>query len=191
MSESTEEIRANIEHTRSELGGDVDALADKVTPSKIVERQTSKLRGAYASVRDSVMGAADDAGSSLGSAGGSAAHDLRHGAENVKARAEGNPLAVGLIAFGVGLLAASLLPASSAERKGAQTAREKAQPLVDEAKEAAREMGANLKEPAEQAASSVRESASEAAEHVRDDATQSADRVSGSVNDARENLSGS
>ena len=61
MSQSAEEIRAEIEATRRELGQDVDALADKVTPSKIVDRQKNKLRGALTSVKERVMGAADDA----------------------------------------------------------------------------------------------------------------------------------
>ena len=41
MSDSPDEIRANIERTRSELGSDVDALADKVNPSKICLLYTS------------------------------------------------------------------------------------------------------------------------------------------------------
>ena len=59
MSDSPDEIRANIERTRSELGSDVDALADKVNPSKIVDRQVDRVRGAFGSVRERVMGAAD------------------------------------------------------------------------------------------------------------------------------------
>ena len=50
-----DEIRADIERTRAELGQDVDALADKVTPSKIAERQTRKVRRALTSVKDRVM----------------------------------------------------------------------------------------------------------------------------------------
>ena len=63
MSDSPDEIRADIERTRHDLGRDVDALADEVSPSKIVDRQVDKVRGAFTSVRERVMGAADDAGS--------------------------------------------------------------------------------------------------------------------------------
>ena len=42
MSNSADEIRSDIERTRQDLGMDVDALADKVTPSKIVDRQMGK-----------------------------------------------------------------------------------------------------------------------------------------------------
>ncbi len=41
MSDSPEAIRADIERTRAELGLDVDALADKVNPSKVVDRQAN------------------------------------------------------------------------------------------------------------------------------------------------------
>src|SRR5687768_333929 len=104
MSTSPDAIRADIEQTRNELGADVDALADKVTPSKIVDRQVDKVKGGFRSVRERVMGAADDAGSGVG--------DVK---DKVISKAEGNPLAVGLIAFGAGLLVASLIPASAKE----------------------------------------------------------------------------
>ncbi|TFD05905.1 DUF3618 domain-containing protein [Cryobacterium sp. TMT1-2-2] len=42
-----DQIRSDIERTRRELGGDVDALADKVTPSKIIQRQTDKVKSAF------------------------------------------------------------------------------------------------------------------------------------------------
>lgn len=111
MSDSPDEIRANIERTRSELGSDVDALADKVNPSKIVDRQVDRVRGVFGSVRERVMGVADDAGSSLSGAATSVG-DVK---DRVVAKAEGSPLAVGLIAFGVGLVVASLIPASAKE----------------------------------------------------------------------------
>ncbi|MCT9627575.1 DUF3618 domain-containing protein, partial [Pseudarthrobacter equi] len=44
MSENPDAIRADIEATRARLGTNVDAVADKVTPSNIVHRQTDKLK---------------------------------------------------------------------------------------------------------------------------------------------------
>src|SRR5688572_23304978 len=99
MTDSPDVIRADIERTREELGADVDALADKVTPSKIVGRQTDKVRGAMGSLRDRVMGVADDAGTAASDAAHGAARGAADVARDVKAKAEGNPLAVGLIAF--------------------------------------------------------------------------------------------
>src|SRR4051794_27517417 len=102
--QSPEEIRADIESTRRELGQDVDALADKVTPSKIVDRQKNKIRGAFTNVRESVMGAADDAASSMHDAGSSAASGVADAGHTIARKAKGNPLAAGLVAFGAGLL---------------------------------------------------------------------------------------
>jgi gas vesicle protein len=187
MTDSPDAIRADIERTREELGADVDALADKVTPSKIVHRQTDKISGALGSLRDRVMGVADDAGSS--------ASDLAHGAadvaHDVKVKAAGNPLAVGLIAFGVGLVIASLIPASKKEKELAESIKQEAEPFVDEVTSVAKEMAADLKEPARDAATAVKDRAEGAFEAVRDEASTAAGSVKDTAQGARENLSNS
>ncbi|WP_188571703.1 DUF3618 domain-containing protein, partial [Arthrobacter liuii] len=61
MSENPDAIRADIEATRARLGTNVDAVADKVTPSNIVHRQTDKVRDAMTGVKEKIMGAADTA----------------------------------------------------------------------------------------------------------------------------------
>ena len=162
MSDSPDEIRADIERTRQDLGMDVDALADKVSPSKIVDRQIDKVRGVFGSVRERVMGAADDAGSSLSGAG-SHVGDVK---DRAVAKAEGNPLAVGLIAFGAGLVVASLIPASSKEKDLAATVKEQAQPLVDEVTDVAKEVGEHLKEPVQASVESVKESAQDSVSYT-------------------------
>lgn len=189
MTDSPDAIRADIERTREELGADVDALADKVTPSKIVSRQTDKVRGAFGSLRDKVMGAADDASSSVSSSASGLAHGAADVAHDVKTKAEGNPLAVGLIAFGVGLVVASLIPASDKEKELAETVKEKAEPLVGQVTSVAKEVAADLKEPALDAAAAVKESAQGAFETVKDEATSAAGEVKDRAQDARENVS--
>ena len=185
MSDSPDEIRANIERTRSELGSDVDALADKVNPSKIVDRQVDRVRGAFGSVRERVMGAADDASSSL-SGSASSVGDVK---DRVVAKAEGSPLAVGLIAFGVGLVVASLIPASSKEKELAETVKDQAQPLVDQATNVAKEVGEHLKEPAQDAVTAVKESAQESVAAVKEEAQTAAGDVKDQAQHARENIS--
>ncbi len=188
MSDSPEAIRANIDRTREELGLDVDALADKVTPSKIAQRQTDKIKGRFGSLRDRVMGAADDAGSSVQGAGSSAMSGVSDAGQTVVSKAQGNPLAVGLIAFGVGLVAASLIPASQREKDAAGTIKEQAQPLVDQASGAVKEMGEHLKEPAQEAAAAVKDSATSAASTVKEEATSSADTVTERAREARDTV---
>ena len=188
MSDSPDEIRADIERTRQNLGMDVDSLADKVTPSKIVDRQVDKVRGAFGSVRDRVMGAADDTGSSLSDAGSSAAGAIGDAKDRVVAKAEGNPLAVGMIAFGAGLLLASLIPASSKEKELAGTVKEQAQPLVDQVTDVAKEVGENLKQPAQDAAAAVKDSAQDSVDTVKGEAQSAAGEVKDQAQNARENV---
>jgi uncharacterized protein YjbJ (UPF0337 family) len=190
MTDSPDAIRADIERTRSELGLDVDALADKVSPSKALHRQGDKIRGVFGSVRDRVMGAADDAGSGASSAASSAASGVADAAHAVKAKAEGSPLAVGLIAFGAGLLISSLIPASSKEKQLAGTVREQAQPLVDEVKNVAQHVAEDLKEPAQDAAAAVKDRAQEAVETVKGEATDAAGSVTDRAHEARDNVTG-
>lgn len=188
MSDSPDQIRADIERTRRELGGDVDALADKVSPTKIVDRQVDRVRGAFGSVRDKVMGVADDAGSSLTDAGASAADHLGEAKDRVVAKAEGNPLAVGLIAFGAGLLLASLIPASSKEKDLAAAVKEQAQPLVEEVTDVVKDLGEHLKEPAQDAVEAVKSSATDSVEAVKEQAQSAAGEVTDQAQQARENI---
>lgn len=190
MTDSPDVIRADIERTREELGADVDALADKVTPSKIVGRQTDKVRGALGSFRERVMGAADDAGTAASDAAHGAARGAADVARDVKAKAEGNPLAVGLIAFGVGLVVASLIPASDKEKRLAESVKQQAEPLVDQVTSVAKEVASDMKEPAREAATAVKDSAQGAFETVKGEATDQAGTVADRAKDARENVAG-
>lgn len=49
-------IRQEIEETQGRLSSDVDALAEKVTPSRIVERRVGRVRDAAGRWKDTVMG---------------------------------------------------------------------------------------------------------------------------------------
>src|SRR5919112_5805950 len=65
MSDNPDAIRADIEETRARLGTNVDAVADKVTPSNIVHRQTDKVKDAVVGVKEKIMGAADSASTTV------------------------------------------------------------------------------------------------------------------------------
>jgi len=163
------EIREDIERTRAELGQDVDALADKVNPAKAAQRQGHRVKRALSSVKDRLMGTAEDVGDSahhVADRAGSAIADAPH---RVASSTRGNPIAVGLIAFGAGLLAASLVPASKPEQRLADKAKDAAEPLIDEVKDVAAASADHLREPAREAVDSVRERAAEAADTVKDE----------------------
>lgn len=182
MSNNPEEIRTDIQRTQSALGRDVDALAEKVDPTKAMERQKDRLRDRVRNVSEKVMGTPDydprhdqssgalhQASEQLSELKDQAGETVQNIPEKVSSGTRGNPLAAGLIAFGAGWLAATLIPSSRMEQDAAQQAKDRAQPLVDEAKSAAQEAGEHLKPQAQEAAQSVKETASRGAEHVKDE----------------------
>ena len=133
MSTNPDQIRQEIESTRAELSGDVNALADSVKPGNVARRQVDKARDGVMGVKDSVMGTAEDATQSVSGAAGDAKSAVR-------SRTRGNPLAAGLVAFAAGWLVSSLLPATQVERQGATALKEKAQPLTEELGSAAKQV---------------------------------------------------
>jgi ElaB/YqjD/DUF883 family membrane-anchored ribosome-binding protein len=193
MSNNPDEIRADIERTRGNLGRDVDALAEKVDPSRVVDRQTDRLKSRWRDMRESVFGSDDDDLHSGGQGRVSQLADdageaARHAPDTIRRKTRGNPLAAGAIALAAGWLVGSLLPASRQEQEAASTVRDKAQPLVEEAKSVAQEMGESLQPQAEQAAEDVRLSAREGMDRVKGEGQQHLDEVREDSRRAAENV---
>jgi gas vesicle protein len=178
-----EQLTRDIEARRAELSRDIDALTDKVSPAQIMERRKEATRSRFRSMRDTVMGSAQDTRHSAGSSMSNAADSVTSGAQGavdtIERRTEGNPLAAGLIAFGAGWLISSLMPTSEKEASAAQklvkTAKDS--PLVEEAKSVGQEMGQNLKESATEAAQEVKGTAQESVDTVKQEGQSSADTV--------------
>jgi uncharacterized protein YjbJ (UPF0337 family) len=189
MGEDTEGLRRDIEDTREELSRDVDALTEKVSPSRIVDRGIERTKGRLSSMRDRVMGSAEDAVGSVregvSSAGGTMSDTASGAADTVKQKTQGNPLAAGLIAFGVGWLVSSLIPPSEKEAelagKAVDAAKEKGKPLAQEAADVGAQIGQDLKDRAQEAADSVKSTAAEAASTVKDEGRSSASTVADDV----------
>jgi hypothetical protein len=214
-------IRADIERTRAELSNDVDALADKVTPSHIAQRQVDQAKSRISGLKETVMGKASDVKDSAASAGGSLqshllpgsgsgssssdgpgigerAGDLKAGAVDTlqsapaqaKQRAQGNPLAAGLVAFGLGWLVSSLLPATEKETQLAVAAKEKAtSPEVKGAlQDKVHDLQGSLQGPAQDALQSVKETAQEAVENVKGEAQSATADVRDSAVEAKQNV---
>ncbi|MGL5858019.1 MAG: DUF3618 domain-containing protein [Angustibacter sp.] len=186
-SSDPDQIRADIARTRAELSRDVDSLTEQVHPKNVARRGIGKVTGRATSLKDRVMGSSREhaaAGrhavtSSVSGSVGSAAHSVSSAAGSVRgavsdapdqitARTQGNPLAAGLIAFGLGALVSSLLPISEEEKRAAATAKDRAAPLADEIGSAVKDAAEQMKEPAQQAAQSVKRSASDAATAMKD-----------------------
>lgn len=206
MSENPDAIRSDIEATRARLGTNVDAVADKVTPSNIVHRQTDKVKDAVFGVKEKVMGTADHAttgihsgtehtGNALGNAGntvgstlGDASHAISDAPQQVKTKTQGNPLAAGLIAFGAGLLVSSLIPPSQKEREAADALKTAAEPMTTQLTEAAKDMAEGLKEPAREAMENVKATATDAADHVKNEGQAAATDVKDRATNAKDNV---
>ena len=199
MSENPDVIRADIEATRARLGTNVDAVADKVTPSHIVQRQTDRVKenvkDAVFGAKEKVMGAADHTAGNVHSATGSAGAHLSDAGAAIgdapamaKTKTQGNPLAAGLIAFGAGLLVSSLIPASQKEREAADALKSAAEPLTTELTEAAKHVAEGLKEPAQEAMENVKATASEATEHVKSEGQGAVADVKDRTAEAKDNV---
>ena len=191
-SDDPEVIRRDIESTRSDLSRNVDALTEKVSPSRVVGRRVDRAKDAVGSVKDKVMGSNDDP-YDHGAVGGatdkassvaSSIGDTATSAPTIaRQKTRGNPLAAGMIAFGVGWLASSLLPATEKEQEAATAVKDKASEhsdtLTAPIKEAAGNAKENLRAPAQDAVQSVKGTATEATATVKDEATAAKDDVTG------------
>ena len=188
MTNDPDQIRREIERTRSDLSDNVNALGDKVNPGSIAKRQVGRVRGAATSVKDAVMGSAADA-ADTGQQVATTMGDAVSNAPNAVARkAQGSPIAAGLIAFGAGLLVSSLLPASRVEQQAAEKVKDTAQPMVDDLTDTAKEVAGNLKEPAQQALEEVKSTATDAAATVKDEAASAADDIKTQAQDSKDTV---
>jgi ABC-type transporter Mla subunit MlaD len=190
-----DQIRRRIERTRDALSANVNALTEKVTPSRAMARQVDRTRHTMTNVKDKIMGTAEDAASTaadtastigetassvasttadqVSSMASSAVDAVTSAPQAVRRRAQGNPLAAGLIAFGGGWLAASLIQSSRKERELAAQAKDRLadqlEPLAKQAKEIASDVTDTLREPVQQAVESVKSTASDAAASVAEE----------------------
>jgi len=209
-------IRRQIEDTRANLSYEVDALNEKVNPTRVVDRRVGKAKSTVGGLKDRVFGAAHDTGNHAGGAASDAASSVQGAAssaagnvqsaahsamgavqqapDTIQRQAQGNPMAAGLIAFGVGWLVSSLLPTSEKEKQLAAQAesavKDHSQPLVDQAKNVAQEIGDNLKPLAQDAVESVKSTAQEGVQTVKAEGQSAAQDVQGQAQDSRQTVQG-
>jgi uncharacterized protein DUF3618 len=125
---------------------------------------TGAVGGAASSVGSTVGGAASNVGDAVSNIGSAAAS----APQAVRQQAQGNPLAAGLVAFGVGMLIASLAPATQKEQQLAAQAEDKARgPLQETAKDVASELQGSAQESAQQLKDVATQAASDTADQVR------------------------
>jgi ElaB/YqjD/DUF883 family membrane-anchored ribosome-binding protein len=212
-SNDPDEIRADIERTRTTLSNDVDDLAESVKPKSVARRQVDKVKDAAGGLKDRVMGSDDDDYSSTSTVGdkASAAKDavadrayaardtmsekasdaadaVREAPTTLKRKTQGNPLAAGVVAFGLGMLVSSLIPSSEKERQAVSQLQDNLEPVKQKATEVAQDVGENLRPAAQEAAQSMKSTAQEGVENVRQEGQSAAQDVKDQAQDSKDTV---
>lgn len=192
MGATPDQIRRDIDLTRAELVDDANRLVDRTSPRRIARRRAQKIRRGLTSLRDTVMGTTADTTSTMRERAHQAKDAVADNAERAAdavqdaprqamRQTQGNPIAAGLIAFGGGLLVASLLPRSQAEQQVVQEISERASDAIEPVKESLTESAQHLKEEVKSdvrdAANEVKQTASEATKTTSEHAKASAQEV--------------
>lgn len=195
MGQSTEELRRDIAQTRGELGETLDAIGDRVSPGRMIERRKTRASNTLRDVRDRVMGSASDASQALADAGHAVGETasgtvdtLKSSPEVVRQQTQGSPLIAGAIAFGVGLLTASVFKPTEIEKQAAGQLMEKAEPLAQELKQMGQVTVEHLKEPALAAIEQVKETAADGAHSVAETTKHSAESNTRTAHDVADTL---
>jgi hypothetical protein len=172
MATESDRIRADIEATRYDLASDVDRLADRTNPKRIARRRWNGMKDSVRSVKDKVMGVSESAYSSVSDAASDVGDTVREAPQRLARTAQGNPLAVGVIAFGGGMLAAALIPETEAERRLGHEIVDRSEQVMEPLREAGREIGSDLGQSVREATEQVKATAKEAASHTVDQAKE-------------------
>ena len=133
-------IRAEIDRTRGRLSEDVDVLTESVRPSSVAKRTAQRATGQAGRLKETVMGTAHDTtASGSGRAHGRSPAASRRRRTSLAARPAATRSPPARSPWPPAGWSGSLLPASAKERELATTAKDQAQPLLDEAKAVAKE----------------------------------------------------
>ena len=169
MAQRADELAADITHTCEDMSGALDAVGDRLSPTQLVKRGTHRFRHGVQSAREGIMGSPSEADGAVGQG------------TDERADARGNPLAAGMVSFGIGLLVGSLLRPTKVEQQGLSAIADVAEPAFDAAMQAASELGHGVQESTENAAKKV-------GEVLTDVGQELADQTQKSASEARETI---
>jgi uncharacterized protein YjbJ (UPF0337 family) len=213
MAEEPDRLRQDIENTRASLTRDVDLLAEKTSPTKVAQRRWSSIKekvmgtseharhaagdtasSAVGTVQDkmgTVQDTVQDKASRAGDVASEKAHDaadaVRSAPQAVVSQTQGNPLAAGIIAFGVGMLAATLIPVTDAERRAGQELKDRSGDLTDKVKDVASDLKDDVSGSVQEAAGRVQDTARDAAQTTKQQAVSSAQDAKQQTQQAAQN----
>jgi gas vesicle protein len=170
MGQDPSQIREEIEHTRSEMGDTVDALAHKTdVKSRVKESYVDKKER----LRNQMMGTTSRMSDATPDS-----QQMKEGARQAVGVAEENPIGLALGGVAAGFLAGMLLPSTRMED-------ERVGPIADQMKEKAVETGQEAIERgkdvagqvAEQAVETAKEAGQEQAGELRSSVQENAEQV--------------
>jgi len=194
MADRTEELREDIERQRQSIGYTVDQIQNRVSPGRITARGRHRVRRWLIDTKDQVMGndqseypweqwsrdLSDKAGE-MSEQAADAMSDVKEAVseapEKLRQKTQGNPLAVGLIAFGGGMLAGAMLPESKVEGRAMRRVEPALASVAAEASQLGRDVADEVKESAGSSLEQVKEKATSAADNVKEEARDAIDRT--------------
>ena len=176
-------LKDRVMGTGSNVGTGVSDRASTVSDrtSAVTDRASAVTEAAgerVGQVKDAVAERASAVTEVAGERAGQVAEAVKSTPQTVRRQTEGNPFAAGIIAFGAGLLAGSLLPKTRTEEQLGPKVRENiVEPVKSTAAEVGQELKSSVQESARTATEEVKSTAQEAAGQVKETAQQSAQDV--------------
>jgi len=177
------------------MGSTLEAIGDRVSPERMVERRKAAVGRGFRKARDTIMGSRDyeeprlahmkdqmkDQAATVkdqaANAVSAAADRVQHAPEMLAEQTRGNPLAAGLVVFGAGMLVATIFPETRTEQRLVDAAQPQLQHATGELKDAGRELAQDARQLGQEATQEVRAAGSEAAETVKQQAQTSTEQV--------------
>lgn len=184
MGQEAEALKADIQERRESMTGTIDAIENKVVPSRIIERRRAAVSGWVGGVKERVMGSAQSAGDQASSTASKVSEGVSRTADAVSSAPEqvqrataGSPLIAGAVAFGVGALVAVLLPETESEHRAVASVQPQLAAATDAVKDAGQHALETAKSSAQDAAQELKSSATDHAHEVTDEAKSAAAQV--------------
>ena len=189
MGEDPDRIRAQIEQTREQMEGTVDALGHKADVKARAKeslqdtRESAKesVMTATRSVKDKLVGAKDSVSDTAGDATPDR-EQINRTARQAKGLAQENPVGLALGAIAVGFVAGLLIPATRVEDEKLGKASDQ---VIEKAKETGQDALEHGKQVAQETAQSAQETLKDSAqrhgEDVKDNAQHAAQQTAPST----------
>jgi gas vesicle protein len=184
VGQESEALRVDIAQRRESMTDTIDAIEDRVVPSRIIERRRTAFRSWVGGAKERVMGSAHAAGDQASSTASKVGDGMSHATDavtnapqQVQRATAGSPLIAGAVAFGIGALVAVLLPESGPEQRAVAAVQPQLAAAADAVKDAGQQAIETAKTSAQDAAQQFKSSATEHAHEVSDEAKSAAAQV--------------